>query len=212
MRLTDFDRVDAGRDAKFTAVVDDAASPEQFEVTVAGPTKVLERMFAEATIDLAVDSAQGAERLRTEFDAAHPEHRRSMWETAALGDLDGLLKPRPPAAERASSVFASARPVSGDGTPFAFSISGFFVPTAVSFFFFGSWVLSAFASVRPASGDQDLFLRMFSPTGAIVSSGTNGGVATDVVVFSLPIFPFVPVFQVFGFAGGVCSNLLAVGA
>ena len=107
MRLTDFERVDAGHGPRFIARVNDAAGLEQFELTLAGSPKVLERMFAEATIDLEVDSAQGDERLREEFGAAEPDHRQSMWEVAALGDLDALLKPSPPPPERASSVFAS---------------------------------------------------------------------------------------------------------
>jgi hypothetical protein len=108
-------------------------------------------------------------------------------------------------------VFAAARPVSGDGTPFAFSFSGFFLPAGASLFVFGPFVISAFAALTPATGDQDLFLRLFTPTGPVASASRFGGTTRDTVAFGVPLFPFVPVFQVFGFTTGVCSSFVAMG-
>jgi len=79
-----------------------------------------------------------------------------------------------------------------------------------SFFFFGSFVGFTIGTVLPLTGDQDLILRLFTPTGPRVSSSFAFGTALDLVWFTFP-FPFVPVFQVIGFATGVCSNFSANG-
>lgn len=147
----------------------------------------------------------------SDIESAQAQQRKSMWELAALDDIDGLLKPDPGQPQKKSTVFAAVRPVQGTGTPFAFVVSSFFVPTGVSLFFFGSWVFTAVGAVAPTSGDQDLFLRLFSTTGPSVSSGIAGGTAVDVVAFTMPLFPFVPCFQVRGFSAGVCGAFSAWG-
>jgi hypothetical protein len=45
-----------------------------------------------------------------------------------------------------------------------------------------------------------------------VAASTLGGTAADTVWAAFPFFPFVPVFQVFGFATGVLGTFTAVGA
>jgi len=72
-------------------------------------------------------------------------------------------------------------------------------------------VLLAVGSLRPATGDQDLFLRMFIPTGPTMSSSRLGGTARDVVSFGQPLFPWVPCYQVFGFSAGACSVFSTAG-
>ena len=37
------------------------------------------------------------------------------------------------------------------------------------------------------------------------------GTSLDVVSFGLPLFPWVPCYQVFGFSAGVCSVFSAAG-
>jgi hypothetical protein len=86
------------------------------------------------------------------------------------------------------------------------------VPARDSFFFTGSLVLTALGSVLPASGDQDLFLRLFTPTGPILMASTSGGTALDFVTFTFPLLPWVPVFEVGGFTAGVCATFAAQGA
>jgi hypothetical protein len=212
MRLADFERTDDGDFPRYVARVADAGGAEEFELRVAGPAKLVERMLADADLDLRIDSAQDDSWVKQEFDSAHEEHRRSLWELAGFDDIDQLLAPSPPPPERESSVLASARPVSGDGTPFFFRFSGFFVPAGASFIFLGSWVLSTFGSLRPASGNQDLFLHLFSATSPVFSRSTFGGTAVDMVFLTFPLFPYVPVFRVFGSTAGVCAVFNAVGA
>lgn len=146
-----------------------------------------------------------------ELDARQAERRKAMWSIARLEKIDDLFKPEPAPPQRRKSVLAAVRPVGGEGTPFAFSVSTFAVPSGVSFFFFGSFVGFTFGSVAPATGDQDLFLHLFAPAGPVVSASVFPFTIPDLVSFAIP-FPFVPVFQVFGFATGVCSTFTALGA
>ena len=70
-----------------------------------------------------------------------------------------------------------------------------------------TWVFGTFGSVLPRSGDQDLFLHLFGATGPVVSASALPLTLLDAVSFALPPpFPFVPVFQIFGFTTGVCGN------
>ena len=212
MQLRDFERTGDGDYSHYITRVADVGGEGYFELRLAGPSKVVERMLADTTIDLTIDSTQDVSQVRQLVESAREEHRRTMWELAGLGDIDQLLKANPKRPDRESSVFASARPVSGEGTPFALTLPAFFVPTGVSLFFFGLPVLETAALVVPASGDQDLFLHLFSPTGPVVSSSRLGGTSPDLAWFTFPLLPFVPVFQVFGFAAGVCGNFTATGA
>jgi hypothetical protein len=86
----------------------------------------------------------------------------------------------------------------------------------VSVFFAGSWVFFTNGALVPASGDQDLLLRLFSTTGPVVASSSAGGTSLDFVWLTLPSpfgpLPFLPVFQVLGFATGVCATFSATGA
>jgi hypothetical protein len=211
MKLSDFERSADREFPRFVTQVPDASGAEAFEMRIAGPGKVVSRMFKDADLDVTIDSAQDDSKLKEAFEAQQPEHRRAVWELASLEDADQLLKPSPPDATRDSSVFVSLRPVKGEGTPFFFTAGGFFVPAGISLFFFGLVSVSAFGSVRPATGDQDLRLRLFAPNGPVVATSTFSGTTVDSVGFSVLFFPFVPVFDLRGFASGICANFTAFG-
>jgi hypothetical protein len=211
MKLSDFDRSADREFPRFVTQVADVSGAEQFEVRVAGPGKVVSRMFKEADLDVTIDPAQDDSKLKEAFEAQHPEHRRAAWELASLEDVDQLLKPTPEPPTRDSSVFVSLRPVKGEGTPFVFTAGGFFVPAGISLFFIGLVSVSAFGTVRPATGDQDLRLRLFAPNGPVVSTSTFSGTTVDSVGFTVLFFPFVPVFDLRGFTSGICGNFTAFG-
>jgi hypothetical protein len=209
MNLDDFERRGDKLRRRWVTNVRDVGGDEEFELTIAGPEALVREVLAEATVELTIDSTQSQDtgmRMRDELSA---QQRKSLWSLAGLERVDELLKPDPPVARRDATVLAAVRPVQGDGTPFAFTLSAFTVPSGVSLFFFGTWVGFAIGSVVPASGDQDLFLRLFTPTGPVVSSSRAAFTAPDVVWFTG--FPFVPVFQVLGFTTGVCANFSANG-
>jgi hypothetical protein len=212
MRIGDFERTTDGDHSLHITRVADEGGGGDFELRFAGPGKLVERMLEEATIELTVDSRQDESHVRRAVEAHHRAHRRSMWEAASLTDIDSLLKPAPGHPDRRNVVLASVRPVSGEGTPFVLTLSTFFVPAGFSFFFFGLPVLTANALVVPATGDQDIFVRLFSPTGPVIASSTFGGTTPDLAWFVFPFLPVVPVFQVFGFTPGVCANFTATGA
>jgi hypothetical protein len=213
MKLADFTKSGRGNRSRFVAKVTDAASQEEFEITIAGPSTVVKQMLADAEIELTIDSQRTQDQLLADFEPARKEHEKSIWELAALQDLKALLKPAPKQPQAKSSVFAAVRPVAGHGTPFVLLATGFFVPAGFSFFFGGSLSFTAVGSLRPATGDQDLFIHLFTGTGPIVSSSRLGGTSLDFVWFTTGgFFPVVPVFEVQGFTSGVCSVFSAHGA
>jgi hypothetical protein len=211
MQLPDFDRTDDGDFRRYVTRVADAGDEGEFELTIAGLGDLVEQVCADATIDLTIDSTQDESGVRKQFDATHKEQRRSMWELAGFEDIDQLLKPPPPRPDRKSSVFVSARPVSGDGTPFVYTMSHLNLPAGVSKYYFGTWVLYTWATITPRSGDQDLYLHFWSPTGPLLNASRLGGTSQDTVQFFLPVFPYVPVIRVYGYQAGE-GNFVAWGA
>jgi hypothetical protein len=210
MNLDDFEQSGDKDHSRFVMNVQDVSGDEQFELTIAGPRALIRRVLADATIELTVDSAKSKEDIQSTIEERQTEQRKTMWSLAGLEKPDDLFKPEPAWPERAKSVVTAVRPVGGEGTPFAFTVSTFAVPAGTNFFFVGSFVGYTTGTVLPATGDQDLFLTLFAPTGPLVSSSRNSFTALDFVWFTFP-FPFVPVFRVFGFATGVCSNFSALG-
>jgi hypothetical protein len=210
MKLGDFEqRGDKGH-PRFVTQVQDVSGDEKFELTIAGPEALVQQVLADATIELTIDSAQSEDDIKRRFDELSAQQRKQMWSLADLEKVDDLFKPEPAWPQGDTSVLAAVRPVRGEETPFAITVSSFTVPTGASFFFFGSFVGFTIGTVLPLTGDQDLILRLFTPTGPRVSSSFAFGTALDLVWFTFP-FPFVPVFQVIGFATGVCSNFSANG-
>ena len=216
MKLSDFERSGDKGYPRFVTQVQDVSGEERFELTIAGPEALVEEVFADATIELTIDSAQRAEDLKNRFDELRAEQRKQVWSLAGLEKTDDFFKPEPPVAQRDTSVLAAVRSISGEGTPFLLTASGFTVAAMKSVFFAGSWVAFANGAALPLTGDQDLRLRLFSTTGPVVSSSSRGGTALDFVWFTLPSpfgpLPFFPVFEVLGFITGVCSSFSATGA
>lgn len=216
MKIDELERRDDRGYTRLVSQVQDVSGDELFEMTIAGPAKLVDEVLGDATIDVTINSAQSTEDLERRFDELRAEHRRQLWSMAGLESIDDLFKPEPASPERDTSVLLAVRPVSGEGTPFAIAAAGFTVPAAVSVFFVGSWVLFTNGAVLPATGDQDLILRLFSTTGPVVGSSRAGGTALDFVWLTLPSpfgpLPFLPVFQVLGFTTGVCATFSAIGA
>ncbi len=216
MKLSDFKRSGDKGYPRFVTQVGDVSGDERFELTIAGPEALVEQVFADATIELTIDSAQLVEDLKSRFDELLSEQRKQTWSLAGLENVDDFFKPEPASPERDTSVLAAIRPISGEGTPFALILTRFTVPAGMSVFFSGSWVFFANGAVVPLTGDQDLMLRLLSTTGPVMSSSRFGGTTTEFVWFTLPSpfgpFPFFPVFEVRGVITGVCSVFSATGA
>jgi hypothetical protein len=215
MTLRDFERAGTKNDPRFVTQVRDISGDETFELTIAGPEPLVRRVLGDATIELTIDSRQSPEVLKREQDAAVAVQRKAMWSIAGLDKIDDLFKPELPSAQRENTVLMAVRPVRGEGTPFLIRVSGFTVPAGASVFFTGLFVFGTVGSVAPASGDQDLALRLFVPSGPVVSASRLPLTLIDFVTFVMPSpvpIPFVPVFQVFGFTTGVCGLFVASGA
>ena len=215
MKLTDFERRGDKSYPRFVTHVRDVSGDEPFELTIAGPDALVEQVFADATIELTIDSAQTADDLRIRFDELRSEQRKHTWSLAGLENVDDFFKPEPALPQCDTSVLAAVRPVGGEGTPFLLTARVHRPGNSERVL---RRIVVAFANgaVLPLTGDQDLRLLLFSTTGPVVSSSRAGGTALDFVWFTLPSpfgpLPFFPVFEVLGFTTGVCSTFSATGA
>jgi hypothetical protein len=205
MRLADLERTDDGEFPRFVTRVRDVAGIEEFELRIAGPGKLVEEMLADSTIELKIESTKDRSQLKQKLETPPEEHRRAVWELAALDEIDQLLKPSPSPPKRESSVFTSIRPVSGEGSLITLGADNVPIPAKASWYVGGWWTERAGGSVAPASGDQDLFLHYFAPTGPVVAASTLPGSATETVLVDWP-WIWISWFQVFGFTAGVVSQ------
>ena len=216
MKIDELERRDDKGYVRLATEVQDVSGDEEFELTVAGPGRLVDEVLGDATIEVTIDSAQSTDDLERRFDELRAEHRKHLWSAAGLEEVDDFFKPDPTSPKREMSVLMAVRPVRGEGTPFAIAAAGFTVPAGVSVFFVGSWVFFTNGSVLPATGDQDLILRLFRTTGPVVASSRAGGRALDFVWLTLPSpfgpLPFLPVYEVLGFTTGVCATFAATGA
>src|SRR3954470_16145883 len=114
MLLGDFEQIKGKDSPRWVTRVEDAAKSEPFELTVAGSRDLVEVVFADASLELRIDSAADDSWLAEVVKESRSEQRQAAWNLAALEDLDALVKPPPRAAQRDASVFVSARPVSGE--------------------------------------------------------------------------------------------------
>jgi hypothetical protein len=205
MRLADFERTGDGDFPLFVTRVPDAGGAEEFEFRIAGPARLVEEMFADATIELAIDSTKKKPLESPQFDSAQEEeYRGAMWELVGLEDIDQLLKPNPPPPERESSVFASIRPLSGHGTSYEIDVLNAAMPAGSSLLFAGVWN-QARAFATPASGDQDLFLSLSYP-GLVIQASRRRAPFTDIVFFDTDtIWSVLAFIRFFGFRAGVMS-------
>jgi hypothetical protein len=208
VRLADLERADDGDFSRFVTRVPDVRGVEEFEFRVAGLAGLVEEVFADATIELTVDSTKEKQPPSEEFEETWEEQRRALWDLAALADIEALLKPSPPPPERDSSVFTTIRPVSGEGSYFRVFLTAVVIPAGASLFA-GAWMDGSTGGVTPASGDQDMFLNIWPPGPSIIAS-RNGGTRPDVIRWSSP-FPQFLWFRAFGFMAGVADNVLFTG-
>jgi hypothetical protein len=206
MRLADFERTGDGDFPLFVTRVPDAGGAEEYEFRIAGRGRLVEEMLAAATIELTIDSTKKKPLESPQFDSVQEEeYRRAMWELAGLEDIDQLLKPNPPPPERESSVFASIRSMSGDGTSYQIDVFDVAMPAGSSLLFVGTWS-EARAFVTPASGDQDLFLAVSNPLGVVTASRLPGTATDRVFFFTGSVWMVLVWIRFFGFTAGVMKR------
>jgi hypothetical protein len=207
MRFRDLEEVRHGQRTKFRAQIDD-----QHELVVSGPPELLEEMLQEAQFDIRMDASGNPDPWSQDVEVIRSQHRSTYSELARLDDIDALFKDPPLPASPRSSVVAAIRATGGHGTPFFISVSGLVVPTAASMFFHGCWVSACTAMAVPFVGDQDLILRLFSPTGPPIAASALPGLSPETVLLALPPpFLFLPVVQLAAPVGGICGQLTFTG-
>lgn len=209
LRLEDLEKTGRGPRSRYLARLADAKGAERYELVVAGPRAAVERAFADAEFDVAIDPNADQREWEQHLRPAWEAENRARDEFAALENVPALFKKKAPtSATAARSVFVSVRRLEPGGTRYLFTARNFFVPRFFSFFFGLPPVCSTFGVLTPLSGDQDLFLHLGWPPIGFVRASVRGGTAVDVVtlgVFCTPFTHFGAIYQVFGFTGGVCS-------
>ena len=210
LRFEDLERTGRGARTRYLARLADATGAERYELVIAGQRAAIDRAFGKAEFDVAIDPKADKREWESRLRTAWEQEQGARRELAALEDVPGLFRKKPPAAPTAErSLFVSVRPLEPDGTRYLFTARNFAVPRFFSAFFALPPVCSTFGILTPRTGDQDLFLHLGWPPLGPVRASVRGGTSVDVVtlsVFCTLFTHFAPIFQVFGFTGGVCSS------
>jgi hypothetical protein len=210
VRIGDFEQARKGGRVRWVAPIPDASGAETHEMIVEGPRATVERSFAEAEFTVAIDPTSDKESWERQLRPARDQEQANQRGLAALENVPAFFKKKMPAAPTvAKSVFVSLRKREPGGTKYLFTVTGFPVPVGFSFFFGLPPVCSTFGVLTPATGDQDLFLHLAWPPVGPVAMSRFGGTTTDVVTFAVfctPFTQFGPIYQVFGWATGICST------
>lgn len=211
MRLKDLNRT-GGAAARYVGPLSDVAGARQFEISISGPRRVVEKAFAESNFEVRIDSAATAAQVEPMTKELWDRHARRHQHVAPAATVDDLRKksPAPPHPEK--SVVVSLRRLEGKGTFWSVYFPALGIPMGVSFFFVLPPVCSCFGAVFPSAGDADLFLSLGSAFSPPVSAGTKGGLAIDTVSFGSPLcWPWTqvtPWYRVLGFLPSVTDVLI----
>jgi hypothetical protein len=203
MKIDEFKHVRKGKRPHYVIMVPDAGGARNHELTVAGPDKLVRKVFKNADFSLKIEpggSREDWERTMTEMSSPLTDKPSDDFEPSSL------FKRAASAATVANSVFVSLRRVKGSGTGYAFGVP-LFLPTGTRVFFILPPVCSCAGVLIPATGDPDVFLAINGLGPPFVAASTLGGTAVDRVSFSrvcLPFMHFVPFFRVDGFRSGAC--------
>ena len=205
-------RRSGGDVARYAGTVADVAGARQYELTISGSRRLVEKVFAKSDVDIRIDAGAGerdAEKLSQELWQRHAS--RDVHASPAES-IDSLRKTLPKTASRASSLVISLRRTEGKGTFWGAFFPALIVPRGVSLFFVLPPICNCLGAVFPLSGDPDLFLSLGSPFAPIVAASARGGTAIDTVAFGptlcWPWAQVFPWFRVFGFRPGVTGFLM----
>ena len=213
MRLQDFEVSGEGLETRYTLEVGDVA--RDHELVITGSPELISEVFRDADLDVTIDPQRG-EGWDRQLEAARDEELRLLADFAAFSAGTSTMKTRPEESTPANTVIVSLRRTRGHGTHYGpFVLSNLAVPTGFSLFFGLPPVCSCFGRLQPASGDQDLYLyRAWWWWNVGLASSAHGGTTPDAVSYTIPPLGgvcdwrnlFVPVFQVYGYQGGLCHE------
>ena len=215
MRLSDFQQERVGDWIRFATRVPDTAGAEGYELLVVGPDAIVERVFADADFEVAIDPERSIDGAEEEFQEDFEERRQAFNEMAQLHQPAELpmFKGAAPDPSTATSLFVSLRRLEGKGTfwgPWTFS---YWLPWPFSIWVYPPPFCSTNGCVQPASGDQDLYLyRTSGWYWSLMGASVRGGTARDCVSWSNPpltscdVFTWnYAVFRIYAYSTGVGS-------
>ena len=202
MRLKDLKRPRTDG-APFVGTLTDLAGDTHYELAVSGPTKLIQKTFAESDFEYQIDSNA------TEKDWV-PRYQK-LWDARAVEDaasataesVDALAKKTPAAATGTNSVVVSIRRTKGQGTWWAWWVPAMALPRGANVFFVLPPICNCSGFVVPLAGDPDLFLSANGPRTPVIAASTRGPGFVDRVAFGpaicWPWQQFVPWFRVNAF-------------
>ncbi len=211
MRLKELSRA-GGAVARYVAPLADVAGARQFEITISGPRRLVEKAFSDVDFEVRIDSTVKAGQVDAMTAEVWDRYARRHQQVAPVATVDDLRKKLPTSPNPEKSVVLSLRRVEGKGTFWSAYFPTLGIPMGVSLFFVLPPVCSCFGAVFPSAGDADLFLSLGSPFILPVSAGTKGGLAIDTVAFGSPLcWPWAqvtPWYRVLGFLPSVTDLLI----
>ena len=192
MKLTEFTKVGRGGSARLVATVADVTGAKDYELTVAGPSAVVKKVFAESDFVVTIDPRRTADQAEKEFGQDAKQRLEEFAQAARLENTAKLplFKKALAVPAKDNTVFVSLRRVRGEGTfwgPWRFA---YFLPRGFNIIVFPPPLCTLSASVAPISGDQDLFLSGGWFFATPIMSSTRGGTTVDRVFLSNP--PLTP--------------------
>src|SRR5687767_81798 len=98
LRLEDVERTGRGARTRFVTRLADASGAERYELVIAGPRAAIERSFADAELDVAIDPKADKREWERHLRPAWEEENRARSEFLALENVPGLYKKKAPAA------------------------------------------------------------------------------------------------------------------
>jgi hypothetical protein len=189
----------------YSAVLADAGGKRDYELTISGNRRIVERAFEKTEFEVSIDAHASPD----DFEARSREFwnrrvgRHELTPTPRPATIEDLFRRVPPPVPK-HSVVVHLRRINGQGTFWALFLNPIYVPAGASLFFVLPRVWTCWASVGPFTGDANIFLSLGSPLVPPVRASISP-LAVDGVDFTTAPFPwtqFSAWFRVTGVLSG----------
>jgi hypothetical protein len=207
MKLADLKRSGTER-AVYAAPIADVNGNTRYELSIAGPDRVIEEVFAK--VDFEIEIALGASP--DEFDEQSRRFLRRhigdrKFGAPPLDDMIARLDRKPPPAPDnfKDSVVVYLRPTESEGTFWGMWFPFLVVPLGVPLFFVLPRVWTTWSVVLPRTGNPDILLFRDAPLPPPVAMALGTAPVAEGLSFTGPALPwaqFHPWHLVFTFTPG----------
>jgi hypothetical protein len=196
MKLSDMQR-SGDATARYTMPVADTLDAKDFDLTITGPRKMVENVFADSEFEIVIDPAASREDMERRTKETLKKYLSKLAEAPAAEDVESLAKRMPKSATGENSVVVTLRRLRGEGTAY-YIIFPMVLGRGQNLYFVMPPALITSGAVIPVNGDPDLFLTLNGVAGAPVASSMLAGGAADTISFG-KFDLFIPFYRVFGY-------------